>query len=241
MIKAVLFDFGGTLFDYLPSNYKLLAKIGRKYGKKIEDNDPSLSEAFHTQEQYILQLFERKGNFQYNCLTEKDWLICDQILLDTIGVKNPKALDDLMVAFQKRRFQFQVYPDTLRTLKVLTQQKFKLGIISNFDYIERIPQRYQRLKEYGLYDIMDIIIISGEHSVKKPSSRIFELALQGLPGVSPNEAIYIGDSYIFDVLGARKANLIPILLDPNQGIKIDCISISKLSEIFSVIEKLEEI
>jgi hypothetical protein len=32
MVEAVLFVFGGTLFDYKPTNYEILESIARKFG-----------------------------------------------------------------------------------------------------------------------------------------------------------------------------------------------------------------
>jgi putative hydrolase of the HAD superfamily len=50
--------------------------------------------------------------------------------------------------------------------------------------------------------------------VEKPDPRIFRLGLRAA-GVGAAEAVYVGDLYSVDVLGARTAGLDGVLLDPH--------------------------
>jgi FMN phosphatase YigB (HAD superfamily) len=84
MIKAILFDFGGTLFNFKPSNYTLLASVARGHGKDILDSDPLLSIAFQNQEDLALKLFQERKDFNVCSLTDEDWFMLDQILLETL-------------------------------------------------------------------------------------------------------------------------------------------------------------
>jgi putative hydrolase of the HAD superfamily len=54
---------------------------------------------------------------------------------------------------------------------------------------------------------------SGAVGIEKPDPRIFAMAL-ALADVAPDEALYVGDLYPVDVVGARRAGLEPVLLDP---------------------------
>ena len=49
--------------------------------------------------------------------------------------------------------------------------------------------------------------------VEKPDPRIFRIALERA-GVAATEAVYVGDLYSIDVVGARAAGLSAILMDP---------------------------
>jgi putative hydrolase of the HAD superfamily len=69
------------------------------------------------------------------------------------------------------------------------------------------------LEETGLAAHLDFIIDSSVVGVEKPDPRIFHLGLREA-GVAPVEAVYVGDLYSVDVLGARAAGLDGILLDP---------------------------
>lgn len=57
------------------------------------------------------------------------------------------------------------------------------------------------------------IVDSEVVGVAKPDPRIFSFALDPL-GVAPERALYVGDSALFDVGGARAAGLQPLHLDP---------------------------
>jgi putative hydrolase of the HAD superfamily len=237
-IKAVLFDFGGTLFDFSPSNYSILASVTRKYGKLIEITDPILGVAFQKQEEYIFDTLQKRNTFRMGSFTQEDWVICDQILLESLYITDPNAIKDLIEAFTNRMFHFQFYPETLPALHHLKNQGIQLGIVSNLEHPQQIVRRYQQLKEYHLFELMDTIILSGEHGVRKPDPEIFNIALRDLPGIMPQETIYVGDSYIFDIVGARNAHLHPVLLDANPGKTYDCLSIPTIPALLSVIEHL---
>ena len=69
----------------------------------------------------------------------------------------------------------------------------------------------------------------------------FARALQRLAlrrvNLSPQDAVYVGDNYYADVVGARRAGLTPILYDP-RGIfpDPDCTTIKSFDELSSVIK-----
>src|SRR5207245_10183635 len=69
------------------------------------------------------------------------------------------------------------------------------------------------LQETRLAAHLDFIIDSSVVGVEKPDPRIFELGLREA-GVGARHAVYVGDLYSVDVLGARAAGLDGILLDP---------------------------
>lgn len=65
----------------------------------------------------------------------------------------------------------------------------------------------------GLTRHLDFVLDSSEVGVEKPDPSIFRLALERA-GVAPAEAIYVGDIYSVDILGARAAGMEAVLLDP---------------------------
>ncbi len=80
--------------------------------------------------------------------------------------------------------------------------RYRLGLITNG------PAHSQRPKIacLGLAQWMQCCIVSGEVGVAKPDPQIFSLALQQL-GVSPQQAVYVGDSLEFDLQGAYAAGI----------------------------------
>jgi len=69
------------------------------------------------------------------------------------------------------------------------------------------------LETTGLAQYLDFIIDSSVVGIEKPDPRIFHLGLREA-GATAAQAVYVGDLYSVDVLGARAAGLDGILLDP---------------------------
>lgn len=80
--------------------------------------------------------------------------------------------------------------------------RYRLGLITNG------PAHSQRPKIacLGLAQWMQCCIVSGEVGVAKPDPQIFGFALQQLD-VSPQQAVYVGDSLEFDLHGAYAAGI----------------------------------
>jgi HAD superfamily hydrolase (TIGR01549 family) len=69
------------------------------------------------------------------------------------------------------------------------------------------------LADVGLAGSLDFIVDSGVVGVEKPDPEIFRIALRR-GAVTAAEAMHVGDLYPVDVVGARRAGLEPVLLDP---------------------------
>jgi len=79
------------------------------------------------------------------------------------------------------------------------------------------------------------VIDSTAVGVAKPDPRIFELALD-VVGVPPERAVHLGDAYRFDVLGARAANVHPVLMDPLDIRRdADCTRVRSLDQLVDVL------
>ena len=97
---------------------------------------------------------------------------------------------------------------TPAALERLRRAGYRLGVVSNAD--GRVPALLEGL---GLGHHFDVVIDSGRVGMEKPDPRIFELAVEALD--LPAEAcLYAGDLYPVDVVGARRAGLEAVLVDP---------------------------
>ncbi|HZX60515.1 MAG TPA: HAD family hydrolase [Candidatus Methylomirabilis sp.] len=117
-------------------------------------------------------------------------------------------------------------PGAREVLAGLKGKGYVVGVISNSD------GRLETLvRDAGLAGSLDVIIDSRVVGVEKPDPRIFHLALERT-GVAPHEAIYVGDFYSLDVVGARRAGLEAILLDPLCAWpQLDCVKVQDLFEV----------
>lgn len=107
-----------------------------------------------------------------------------------------------------RRLWSRVVPGIPEALSSLTRAGLPLGAVSNSDgTVEEL------LVELGLRDYFEAIIDSGVVGHAKPDPRIFEIALARL-GAGSDRALHAGDMYFADVVGARRAGLAGVLVDP---------------------------
>lgn len=97
---------------------------------------------------------------------------------------------------------------THESLSRLRNAGLRLGIVSNSD--GRVEEA---LAQAGLREYFDVVIDSGLAGIEKPDPAIFLAALDAL-GVGPEEALYVGDLYEVDVVGAQAAGIEAVLLTP---------------------------
>jgi putative hydrolase of the HAD superfamily len=95
---------------------------------------------------------------------------------------------------------------TREALDRLRAGGLRLGVVSNSD--GRVEEA---LIAAGLRDRFDVVLDSALVGVEKPDPAIFRAALGAL-GVAPAEALYVGDLYDVDVVGARAAGMEAVLL-----------------------------
>ncbi|MDD3417827.1 MAG: HAD family hydrolase [Lachnospiraceae bacterium] len=92
-------------------------------------------------------------------------------------------------------------------LKYLRDEKIRTGIISNISFSEGALQ-YRINRAYPEHEF-EFIIASSEYVFRKPSRRIFELALRKAD-LNASEVVYCGDSVYFDISGAANAGIFPV-------------------------------
>ena len=100
-----------------------------------------------------------------------------------------------------------LYDDVAPALDNLRERGLVLGLISNVDH--DISAVYEEL---GLPDWLRVMITSNDVGFNKPHPEIFRAALKQA-GVKPAEAIYVGDQYEIDVVGANGVGMRGILID----------------------------
>ncbi len=154
-------------------------------------------------------------------------------LLDQLGVDTPTAAQ-LLQRFEAAHIQDNLWrvmlPSTPRILRELRDRGLILGVVSNAD--GRIAAI---LRQCGIEQFFQVMIDSHLVGVEKPDPRIFHLALARAQA-RPEQAIFIGDIYGVDVLGAERAGIRPLLLDAlgcYEG--VHCEKIRHLGELLVIV------
>ncbi|MBT3346182.1 MAG: HAD family hydrolase [Gemmatimonadetes bacterium] len=97
------------------------------------------------------------------------------------------------------------------TLRACRARNLALAIVTN----GTVKSQQRKLDALELEAEVDAVVISEAVGCKKPDPRIYTAALDAL-GVPAEQAIYIGDHPINDVLGATDAGLRAIWLEGSQ-------------------------
>ena len=82
-------------------------------------------------------------------------------------------------------------------------ERYKLAVVSNFDYT---PTALDILERAGVVDLFETIVVSDEVGWRKPRRDIFDAAL-GRLGVGAQESLFVGDRADMDVLGAQQIGM----------------------------------
>jgi HAD superfamily hydrolase (TIGR01549 family) len=207
--KAVIFDYVGTLVNC--KNYSMEASREKLYKALV-------NEGFDVAEDRFLEAYtvahEKYRKVRYEQLREVTNAVWVAEALCNLGFK--VTADDSRVKAALNVF-FQNFIDTLELragaekLLKQAQARCKIGLISNFTHA---PVIYSSLCQLRINQYFNAVVVSEENGWRKPSSIIFKDALDRLR-VSAGQAVYIGDSPIEDIKGAKEAGLKTVFV-PSQ-------------------------
>jgi putative hydrolase of the HAD superfamily len=108
-------------------------------------------------------------------------------------------VETLLDAHRKALSEAAEFPRHYGALLRALRPKYRLAVVSNFDYT---PTAVGMLQDAGVAELFDTIVVSDAVGWRKPRPEIFELALQQL-GVAPGDALFVGDRADIDVAGAQ--------------------------------------
>jgi HAD superfamily hydrolase (TIGR01509 family) len=203
LLKAVFFDAGGTLVhaDYARVRDALLRSVGRA---------PSVE---------ALAGAEYAGRAAVEAAMAADaamgdgarWLVHFSGALASLGYSREEmatAGPAIRAEHGRANLWTVAEPGAAAALAGLRERGLVVGCVSNSDgTVEALLERV------GLRAALDFVVDSGAVGVEKPDPRIFRIALERA-GVEASEAMHVGDLFPVDVVGARRAGIEAVLLDP---------------------------
>ncbi len=214
MIKAIIFDFWGTLIDQgvTPSplrQVKAILRLGIPF------------------QEYILpfeNVFMTKG---YEDLTQAFTAVCK------IFGREPKPwlVEKLVGLWNKNKLLAKLYPETIGVLEELKSKGYKLALISNTDFssVESL------LEKFDLNKYFDATHLSFKTGFLKTDKESFESIVKQLK-VKKDEVLMVGDSIATDIKGAENAGIKAVLVDRRNMREFEN-KIKDLSELKDVLEE----
>ena len=207
--KAVIFDFVGTLVNC--RNYSMDASREKLHCALVEEGFDVSKEKFLDAYNLAHEKYRKVRYRQLREITNAVWV---SEALGNLGFDVSANAPKIKVALN---IFFQDFIDTLelregaKKLFKQAQQQCKVALISNFTYA---PVIYKSLRKVCISEFFSVVVVSEEVGWRKPSSRIFQHALGKLQ-IQACEAVYIGDSPIEDIKGAKEAGLKTVFV-PSQ-------------------------
>ena len=214
-LRAVLFDAGNTLvfLDY--------ARMAEGVGTALAL--PLTGEGLAAHASEAADAMERAaGSDQERAAAYLEALF----LLGGVPAHRMNEVRDCVSRMHKERHLWcSVREQTHESLGRLRDAGLRLGIVSNSD--GRVEQA---LTQAGLREYFDVVIDSSLAGIEKPDPAIFLAALDAL-GVRPEEALYVGDLYEVDIIGARAAGIEAVLLTPPGSPDRPCRTAASIHEL----------
>lgn len=227
MIKAVFFDLYHTLVRFEPPREELQARTLKDFDIEVRP------EVFHRPlimaDEFIYQEMARcplSRRSEENKMAL--WVQYQEIVLREAGIEADEQLVlGVLGKMQQFKMGMVLFDDVVSSLAYLRGKGLILGMISNVGH-----DITSLLEEVGLISLLQVVVTSQEAGFSKPQPEIFQAALRRA-GVQAAEAIFVGDQYRIDVVGANQAGMKGILLDRGGYYKevTDCPRIQGLSQV----------
>ncbi len=204
MINAVIFDLYGTLIDIrtdekAPEVYWTLSRYLSYQGVKIGHD--RLQEAY-------FEGIQRQIDSSQEAFAEVNVYEIFASIMHKYGrgLYNEQIIVDVCMLYRSLTIRhFTLFPEVIETLSYL-QSEYLLGLVSDAQWTFTEPE----LAMLNLEQFFPVRVLSSRYGYKKPDTRMFKRILDSL-GVSPKEAVYIGDNPQRDLIGAKNSGMACIL------------------------------
>jgi HAD superfamily hydrolase (TIGR01509 family) len=200
-LRAVFFDFGGTLFSY--QSFELAMRGGEDKPLFVRAAERLGVDA---DRRTIGRAYGRASAAAFGKYNPRPYYLHRDLFEDTFRLfaaeLGARADDDFVAWFYDLQRdtlleKFELRSDCMSTLETLRAAGLSLHIVSNIDDDYLHPM----VAKSGLGAVLAHWTSSEEARSCKPDARFFELCLEKAK-VAPREVLFVGDSPLHDVAGA---------------------------------------
>ncbi len=193
MIKLIYFDVDDTLYDqFLP--------FQDAFKKVFPHFQIDIKEAYLYSRQYSDQVFEATENGALTLEMMHRQRIQTALAKFSLAITDDEA-DLFQRHYEENQRNIELDSSLMSLFDALKASGIALGLITNG------PLEHQMLKIHQLglpnWVNVDNILISSAVGMAKPDIGLFDLARKEL--YTPEECLYVGDSFDNDVIGAKSA------------------------------------
>lgn len=206
-MKAILFDRGETLIHFNASDYD----AGRR--ELLASAQPAGALDLATLARFEEKFFETVELYRRHAHLEFNLLHYYELLARYFGIRFDKPYEEVCRRYHFAAENITVMDGAHQVLHELKHAGLLLGLVTNTSLPHNVI--VEELKQLLLDDYFDTIVCSSEIVFRKPDAAMFEVALRAL-NVAPEQAMFIGDDYHADVIGAKNLGMMTVWLNPNR-------------------------
>ena len=192
--QGVLFDLYGTLVDPFRSS---------EGASNVREMAAALDLPPEDVRRLWEETFQERETGGFPTIEENIRWICR-----TLGAQRDEAQIAAAVEVRSALYRRTLVPrkDSRETLAALRSAGVRLALVSNAG-----PQTPELWRETTLASLVEVTVISAEARVAKPDPRIYRLAFEAL-GLAPETCLFVGDGGNYELDGARRVGLNPVLI-----------------------------
>ena len=204
--RAVAFDLDSTLSYYPASTEEVLGEALARAGEPA-DRVGNLAAAAATYDARWVETERSCTSIHETRSRLWNHLLCAQ------NIDDPALADRLATAYDEVRRETGVCLfDGVKELLAWLRPGLRLGMITNGS----TEMQWEKIDQLGLRESFDEILVAGDLGIYKPDVRIFLRLAQSL-GVSPDEMLFVGDSFESDIVGAASAGMKTAWIRPDSA------------------------
>ena len=224
MIKAVIFDFDGTLSIRQEGAYGIYEDYFRRYFSDMDEigfeavlQDMMLYECNGT-----ISMKNRVANFRKK-----------------YGEYLPEGFEqEFLPYYYAHMHEYTVAREGIKEVLGQLKGKYRLGILSNGDSFSQ----HAKIRQIGVEEYFDAVIVSDDYGIDKPDQEIFAKMCE-LLDVKAEECVMIGDVFSSDILGAVRCGMTPIWIKTDNDRPVHFYQgyvIKRPEEIPGILEEIEK-
>lgn len=234
LVEAVIFDIDGTLVDHSMAIENGMEEFYERYfnGSSLElEKFKEIWEEEH--DKHVEEFLDGKISF------EEQRILRVQGVFERAGREIDRDtareyFDFYLDAYERG---WRLYPDVVDCLDSL--DRYRLAVLSNGDS----SQQRRKLRDTGIEEYFEEVVVSGDIGIHKPDRRVFDEII-GKLGVDHGDAVYVGDNYDADFVGADGAGLVACLIDRELEVEVEFVGdnfkISSLSHLHDLLERSDQ-
>jgi putative hydrolase of the HAD superfamily len=212
VVKAVIFDYGGTLVQMKKPWEEVKPKVVLAAYTALKQ--AGLKLPFEQYQRFNDLVFQRCKELEDKENRDIPDLVAYQEIVDTLFPSCTKAWRRRAAAransaaWASPTMCLRLRRGTKPALRKLRTLKLKMTVLSN----HHNPQALiEHLNELGIASYFSEVVVSASTGLRKPDPRFFEMCLRRTR-VHPDQAVLVGDSLEYDIKGAKEAGIRTILL-----------------------------